>query len=109
LSEKYNRGRHTTVLACLETWDSGGARGEVIDTPGVREFDIYGVSAQDLRFFFGEFAAFAQDCRMTGCTHTHEPGCAVRPAAESGRLLFDRYESYYRIYEDLLRREKYSQ
>jgi ribosome biogenesis GTPase len=108
LSEKYNRGRHTTVLAVLETWDSGGAQGEIIDTPGVREFEICGVASRDLRFFFPEFEALASGCRLSGCTHTHEPDCAVREAAENGKLLFDRYESYLRMYDDLVRREKYS-
>ncbi|MDR1931521.1 MAG: ribosome small subunit-dependent GTPase A [Spirochaetales bacterium] len=104
LSEKYNRGRHTTVLACLAAW----AAGEIIDTPGVREFDICGVYSRDLRFFFSDFDSYAKDCRLPGCTHTHEPACAVREAAENGRLLFDRYESYCRVYSDLLRREKYA-
>jgi ribosome biogenesis GTPase len=104
LSEKYNRGRHTTVLACLETW----AGGEIIDTPGVREFDIYGLDSHDLRFFFPEFERFASRCRIAGCTHTHEPDCAVRKAAETGAFLFDRYESYCRMYGDLLWREKYT-
>jgi ribosome biogenesis GTPase len=102
LSEKYNRGRHTTVLAYLETW----ADGEIIDTPGLREFDIYGTSSRDLRFLFPEFANFAARCRLAGCTHTHEPECAVRDAAEEGGILFDRYESYRRIYEDLVYREE---
>ncbi|MDR1317973.1 MAG: ribosome small subunit-dependent GTPase A [Spirochaetales bacterium] len=102
LSEKYNRGRHTTVLACLETWEGG----EIIDTPGLREFDICGLAARDLRFFFPEFEEFASGCRLGGCTHTHEPGCAVREAAENREILFDRYESYCRIYEDLVRREE---
>jgi ribosome biogenesis GTPase len=101
LSEKYNRGRHTTVLACLETWEGG----EIIDTPGVREFDICGIDARDLRFFFPEFEEFSRGCRLGGCTHTHEPHCAVREAAETGGILFDRYESYCRVYSDLLRRE----
>jgi ribosome biogenesis GTPase len=101
ISEKYNRGRHTTVLACLETWEGG----EIIDTPGIREFDICGVASRDLRFFFPEFEEFASGCRLSGCTHTHEPGCAVREAAENQKILFDRYESYRRMYEDLAYRE----
>ena len=101
ISEKYNRGRHTTVLAYLETW----AEGEIIDSPGVREFDICGISGADLRFFFDEFERFAPGCRLPGCTHSHEPGCAVREAAENGSINFDRYESYLRIFDDLQRRE----
>jgi ribosome biogenesis GTPase len=104
LSEKYNRGRHTTVLAHMESWEGG----EIIDTPGVREFDVWGISSRDLRFSFEEFTDFAEGCRLPGCTHIHEPDCAVRKAAEAGRILYDRYESYRRIYNDLVRREKYA-
>jgi ribosome biogenesis GTPase len=104
LSEKYNRGRHTTVLAHMESWDGG----EIIDTPGVREFEVYGISSRDLRFSFEEFEIFAGGCRLPGCTHIHEPDCAVRKAAENGEILYDRYESYCRIFDDLAGREKYA-
>lgn len=103
ISEKHNRGCHTTVLAHLEDWTSG----EVIDTPGVREFEIHGISSRDLRFFFEEFKAFAPRCQYGGgCTHIHEPECAVREAAGSGAFPPDRYDSYRRIQYDLVRREK---
>ncbi|MDR2589029.1 MAG: ribosome small subunit-dependent GTPase A, partial [Spirochaetales bacterium] len=102
LSEKYNRGRHTTVLSHLAAWEGG----EIIDTPGVREFDICGISSPDLASFFTDFVPVSPACRLPGCTHTHEPDCAVRRAAEEGRILADRYESYLRIYESLLFREK---
>ncbi len=102
LSEKYNRGCHTTVLAHLEAW----ARGEIIDTPGVREFEIHGVPSQSLHRYFGEFGIYAEGCAYAGCTHVHEPDCAVRKAVEEEEILFDRYESYLRIYDDLRRRER---
>jgi ribosome biogenesis GTPase len=105
ISEKYNRGRHTTVLAHLEDWEEGS---EIIDTPGVREFDVHGVAAGDLRFYFPEFSTHAESCLFGGCTHTHEPGCAVKVAVEAEEILFDRYESYFRLFEDLKRREKRS-
>ncbi|MCL1817422.1 MAG: ribosome small subunit-dependent GTPase A [Spirochaetaceae bacterium] len=105
ISEKYNRGRHTTVLAFLAAWEEG----EIIDTPGVREFEICGADTEDLRFLFAEFAAFAAGCRLGGgCTHTHEPDCAVRAAAEEGSILFDRYASYRRIYDEFLARKRRS-
>jgi ribosome biogenesis GTPase len=101
ISEKYNRGCHTTVLAHLEEWDDG----ELIDTPGVREFELYGITADELRFLFEEFASPAEKCAYPRCTHTHEPACAVKRAAESGEILQDRYESYLRIRDVLARRE----
>ena len=102
LSEKYNRGCHTTVLAHLEAWEGGG----IIDTPGVREFEVYGVPSQELHFFFREFERYSEGCGFSGCTHTHEPDCSVQKAVEEESILFDRYESYVRLFEDLRDREK---
>ena len=104
LSEKYNRGRHTTVLAFLAAWKEG----EIIDTPGVREFEICGTDTDSLRFLFSEFTPFEGECRLSDCSHTHEPDCAVRAAAEEGRIFADRYESYLRIYDELLLRKRRS-
>jgi len=100
--EKYNRGSHTTVLAYLEEWEGG----ELIDTPGVREFEPHGIPPDELRFLFQEFAGPSERCAYPRCTHSHEPSCAVREAAESGEILPDRYESYLRIFDLLSLRER---
>ena len=91
------RGRHATTFSCLYVL-SCGAR--VIDTPGVREFGLWRMSREDLSFYFREFEGLAA-CRFRNCTHTHEPGCAVKDAVERGDIARARYESYVRIYDSL--------
>lgn len=91
ISEKYNRGKHTTVLAMSYEMKAGGF---LIDTPGIRELDLYGIPPQDVASLFREFSEFAEHCRIPGCRHVHEPGCAVKEAVERGLILEDRYDSY---------------
>jgi ribosome biogenesis GTPase len=92
VSEAVNKGRHTTVNAVLLPLDCGGY---VADTPGLRELGLWGVSPEDLRTSFPEFLPLADACRFTGsCTHSHEPECAVREAADEERVNPDRYASY---------------
>lgn len=91
VSSKFNRGRHTTVLA--RSYELG-EDGLVIDTPGIRELDLYGIPPQDLSFLFVEFPAFAEHCALNGCLHVHEPDCAVKDAVVDGKILEDRYDSY---------------
>ena len=67
----------------------------VVDTPGIREFGLTGVTQRDLRQFFPEFEEYAAQCNFNDCTHTHEPVCAVRDAN------LPRYATYVRIYESL--------
>ena len=92
------KGRHTTTSSSLVEL-GGGTR--VIDTPGIRAFGLWEVERQDLRHEFPEFEAFAPDCRFTDCLHDHEPQCAVRSAAEGGRLARARFEAYTRILAEL--------
>jgi ribosome biogenesis GTPase len=98
LSIKYDRGVHTTSFARLIRLSGGYA---VVDTPGVREFEVAGIRPEELWGYFPEFVEPAGRCAYSVCRHRDEPGCAVRQAAESGRIHSDRYESYLRIYEGL--------
>lgn len=92
-----NKGRHTTTTSSL--YDLGdGAR--VIDTPGIREFGLWNMSADEVRFYFHEFDRWAGRCKFRDCSHSHEPQCAVRDAAERGDLPADRYRRYCRLLED---------
>jgi ribosome biogenesis GTPase len=88
------KGRHTTTGSTLHELP-GGLR--VIDTPGVRSFGLWGVSAEDLRHEMPEFEEASPECRFRDCTHSHEPGCAVKEAVEAGRIPEQRYESYIRM------------
>lgn len=95
---KRGTGRHTTTASTLH--DLGGGT-YLIDTPGIREFGLWNLTADTLRDYFPEFAEPAEYCRFNDCTHLHEPGCAVKDRAESGELSRARYEAYVRISEDL--------
>lgn len=86
-------GRHTTVRRELIPL-AGGAL--VIDNPGMREFGILGTEGS-LGDSFGDIVALATDCRYRDCTHTNEPGCAVRAAVESGELGREHYENYLKL------------
>ncbi|MGH9419840.1 MAG: ribosome small subunit-dependent GTPase A [Thermoanaerobaculia bacterium] len=95
---KRGTGRHTTTASTLH--DLGGGT-YLIDTPGIREFGLWNLTAETLRDYFPEFAEPGQYCRFNDCTHLHEPGCAVKERAESGELSRARYDAYVRISEDL--------
>ncbi|HED31076.1 MAG TPA: ribosome small subunit-dependent GTPase A [Prosthecochloris aestuarii] len=98
LSTAKNRGVHTTSNAVMLPLPDGG---HVIDTPGIREFNLSGISRENLRFWFPEFLGPMQECAYSSCTHTVEPGCAVMKAAEEGRIDLQRYESYLAIFDSL--------
>ena len=78
-----------------------GEDGYVIDTPGIREFGLVGLTRRDLAQFYPEMAALAGACRFGDCSHRHEPGCAVRAGVESGAVSATRYETYGKIWETL--------
>lgn len=97
VSEAVNKGRHTTVTAQLIPLECGGY---VADTPGLREVGLWEVDEDRLQFLFPEFEEVRHDCRYPGCTHVHEPGCAVRAAVEAGAIAASRYASYVKLYEE---------
>lgn len=87
-------GMHTTTFAEMFPLDFGGY---VVDTPGIRSFGTSGLSNEDVAHNFPEFFSRLSECRFYNCTHTNEPGCAVKAAVESGEIEFSRYESYISI------------
>jgi len=96
VSEFHDRGRHTTVVAQLLRPERDTY---VADTPGLRQFRFWDIDPEQLDAFFPEFAPYLNACRFQPCTHTHEPDCAVRAAAERGDVPPLRYESYVRMFE----------
>jgi ribosome biogenesis GTPase / thiamine phosphate phosphatase len=90
------KGRHTTRTAQLFALPLGEDT-YVADTPGIRELGLYDIDPADLSFYFVEMKDFLHDCRYPGCTHDHEPDCAVRAAVEAGQISPERYESYLRL------------
>ncbi len=93
VSDMGDRGRHTTTNRELIVLPQGGI---VIDTPGMREFHILDTE-EGIGTAFGDIESFAENCRFSDCTHTTEPGCAVKEAIESGALSEDRYNNYLKL------------
>ncbi len=98
VSEKIQRGRHTTVSAVMLPLDGGGF---IVDTPGFSEVGLWGVSPRDLASCFPEMRPLLEDCRFADCLHRAEPGCAVRAAAGRGEVAADRMTSYITLLEEL--------
>lgn len=96
VSEYTDKGTHTTVVARLLTPEPDTY---VADTPGLRQFRLWDIDPEQLEAFFPEFRPYLTTCQFAPCTHTHEPGCAVRAAAERGEIPAVRYESYCRMFD----------
>lgn len=94
VSERTQKGRHTTTAASLHALANGGF---VVDTPGVREFGIVDLEPDELDYYFREFRPYLGNCHFPNCTHDHEPGCAVKEAVEAEAITEDRYVSYLNI------------
>jgi len=97
LSRKLARGRHTTSTARILSLRGGG---RVADTPGFGDVGVWGVPAAELDACFPEFESYLGDCRFRGCTHVHEPGCAIREAAAEGAIHASRIESYLQLHAE---------
>jgi ribosome biogenesis GTPase len=89
------KGKHTTSTAELIQLESGGY---VVDTPGLRQFELWGVEPGALEGHFVEFRPYVPLCRFPDCSHTHEAGCAVKDAVHWGQIHAGRYESYLKLY-----------
>ncbi len=100
VSEKYDRGRHTTTLSTMLFSEFGDLC--IIDTPGLRRLAVRNIGLNDLGAYFPDMVPFLGRCEFgASCTHTHESGCAVRQAVHEGQIWHDRYESYLRIRAEL--------
>ncbi|NTV06708.1 MAG: ribosome small subunit-dependent GTPase A [Chlorobiaceae bacterium] len=94
-NEKTGKGLHTTSSSVMLPLPGGGY---IIDTPGIREFNLSGITRENLRFYFREFLSAMTECAYSSCTHTVEPECGIMKAVESGSIDPVRYESYLAIY-----------
>lgn len=90
------KGRHTTVSREIIELPTGGS---VIDMPGVRGLGLWDAD-EGIGATFSDIEQLAESCRFRDCTHTNEPGCAVKQAVEEGTLSADRLESYIRLREE---------
>lgn len=119
ISDAHEQGRHTTTFYEMyrvrtslshtgsEESDTseftGSARGEcgfIVDTPGLRGFGLVDLKKEEIALYFPEMLRVSEDCRFAPCTHTHEPGCAVKEAVENGDITYDRYSSYLGMLEE---------
>lgn len=110
LSLAHDQGQHTTTFsemydlpapmadanAPTTTADSGC----IIDTPGIRGFGTFDFEREEVSHYFREIFTIGRDCRFSNCTHTHEPGCAVRKALDNHEIAESRYQSYLSMLED---------
>lgn len=123
ISEAHNTGMHTTTfsemiqLPVAPTVDSqqsdachtpstttslasNKSNSWLIDTPGIKGFGTFDMEPEEICGYFKEIFHFSKDCRFSNCTHTHEPGCAVRKALEEHYIAESRYRSYLSMLED---------
>lgn len=91
------RGRHTTTNRELFVIPSGGV---IIDTPGMREIQLW-AQKESLNNVFSEIDKFAKNCKFNDCSHTHEPGCAVKDALKKGNLEQDRLDNYFKMKKEI--------
>jgi ribosome biogenesis GTPase len=106
VNEKTGKGRHTTTAAVLVRPEGDL---ELIDTPGVRAFGLWGVGSRDLEQAYLEFRRFLGQCRFTDCRHASEPGCALRAAVEAGHVSRLRFESFLHLREELELEEQHTE
>jgi ribosome biogenesis GTPase len=96
VSDVNQKGKHTTTTAELIKLDFGGW---VVDTPGIRQFELWDIRPEEVEGFFPEFRPFVTLCAFPDCTHTHEERCAVKRAVDRRQISASRYHSYIGMFE----------
>ncbi|MEC6825375.1 MULTISPECIES: small ribosomal subunit biogenesis GTPase RsgA [Photobacterium] len=91
-------GQHTTTAARLYHFADGG---DLIDSPGVREFGLWHLEPEQITEAFVEFRQYLGGCKFRDCKHGNDPGCIIREAVERGDISRDRYNSYHKIIESM--------
>lgn len=97
VSTESQKGKHTTTAAQLVPLAMGGY---VVDTPGIRQFQLWDVIPEEVAGFFRDLRPYVSLCQFHDCTHTHEGGCAIKDAVADGALDARRYESYCQMLEE---------
>ena len=113
ISEAHNAGMHTTTFSEMIPFSHSTfhiphstinqnriERSWLIDTPGIKGFGTFDMEPEEICGYFKEIFHFSKNCRFRNCTHTHEPGCAVRKALEEHYIAESRYNSYLSMLED---------
>lgn len=102
VSKKLKRGIHTTRHVELISLKNGGW---LADTPGFSSLDISKIKSEKLKFLYPELRCYLNKCKFNTCSHTHEPGCAVKEAVKKGDISKKRYESYKQFYYEIKEKE----
>ncbi|MBE0377749.1 small ribosomal subunit biogenesis GTPase RsgA [Pseudoalteromonas prydzensis] len=98
VSENSGLGQHTTTVSRLHHLPSGG---NLIDSPGIREFGLWHLDVERVTWCFKEFREFIGGCRFRDCKHLNDPGCIIRQAVDDGDISQLRFDSYHRILETM--------
>jgi len=96
ISELYKTGKHVTSWSEMYALDFGGY---IIDSPGIKAFGMLNMDPWEISHYFREIFTLSSDCQYNNCTHTHEPGCAVKIAVKKGEIAESRYISYLGLLE----------
>lgn len=104
ISRKIERGKHTTRHAELFRVDENSY---IMDTPGFSSLYVNDFEKEELKHYFPEFVPYEGECRFAGCSHTHEPDCAVKDAVQAGKIHEVRYNNYKEMYEELKNKRRY--
>lgn len=98
VSENSGLGQHTTTVSRLHHLPSGG---NLIDSPGIREFGLWHLDVERVTWCFKEFREYIGGCRFRDCKHLNDPGCILVEAVEEGKITELRFDSYHRILESM--------
>jgi ribosome biogenesis GTPase len=98
VSENSGLGQHTTTAARLYHFPHGG---NLIDSPGVREFGLWHLEPDEVTEAFVEFRPYLGGCKFRDCKHLDDPGCLLREAVEKGEISEIRFDSYHRIIDSM--------
>lgn len=107
ISKAHKTGKHTTTFSEMLELNNGG---RIVDTPGIKGFGLVDMERWEIPHYFPEMFARLGQCRFHNCTHTHEPGCAVKQAVADGEIAESRYKNYIEILnsdESKYRKQKY--
>ncbi|MDC1067946.1 ribosome small subunit-dependent GTPase A, partial [Candidatus Kapabacteria bacterium] len=99
VSKKTAKGIHTTSYVQMFNHPDGG---QIVDTPGIREFALWDINKDELASYFIDFLDYNDDCKFLPCTHTHEPNCSIKEAVENGEIDLERYQSYLSLLESIV-------
>ena len=96
ISDLHKTGKHTTTFSALYKLHFGGY---IIDTPGIKAFGMLEMEPWEISHYFLEIFKISKNCQYNNCSHTHEPGCAVKTAVEKGEIAQSRFISYLGLLE----------